>query len=438
MPLELATLTPAQYGLVSRAHELIAVSVPWLSRINTAFPVFSAAGSSSNYTDTHGNIYINFDAEYLDVEARGEARVVAELTTTIAACAWKTLRGHDARSEEFGADDREHWEQASSAVCCRDAVKTPVTGYSDSRTRYLPRPETMVTVAALAAVLPGLTDPEYITTEDLYLLLEEDKKRHSGGGSGGGSSLPEPTVMPLPQGEVPPDGASEQGDLELDGIRADVAQSISAASGIGTELPENVTEWAADVQADAHLSLAERFRSVVGAVVDTTVNGSRRTYRRPPRFDNGHFIVPGSAGSIRRMVVGIDVSGSRSDDELTQDFAEVTAAAMSHGFAVSYFSVSTMPHAMRHAVPGEAPVFDRDRAGTDMRMAFTLFDEGDWDIAVLLTDGLTPWPTTPARCREVLVAISQPEGQDVSDLVDTAAAAVPWATVVALPYSWKR
>lgn len=438
MPLELATLTPAQDRLVSRAHELIAVSVPWLSRINTAFPVFSAAGDSSNYTDAHGNIYIDFDAEYLDVEARGESRVVAELTTTITACAWKTLRGHVARSEDFGADDQEHWEQASSAVCCRDAVNTPVTGYSDSRTRYLPRPENMVTVAALASVLPGLSDPESITTEDLYLLLEEDKERRSGGGSGGGSDLPEPTVKPLPQGAVPPDGASEQGDLELDGIRADVAQSISAAQGIGTELPENVTEWAADVQADAHLGLADRFRSVVGSVVDTSVNGSRRTYRRPPRFDDGHFIVPGSAGSIRRMVVGIDVSGSRSDAELTQDFAEVTAAAMSHGFDVSYFSVSTMPHGLRHAAFGEAPVFDRDQAGTDMRMAFTMFDEGDWDIAVLLTDGLTPWPTTPARCREVLVAISQPEGRDVSELVDTTAVELPWATVVALPHSWKH
>ena len=124
--------------------------------------------------------------------------------------------------------------------------------------------------------------------------------------------------------------------------------------------------------------------------------------------------------------------------QVAGDFAEVTAAAMSHGFDVSYFSVSTMPHGLRHAAFGEAPVFDRDQAGTDMRMAFTMFDEGDWDIAVLLTDGRTPWPTTPARCREVLVAISQPEGRDVSELVDTTAAELPWATVVALPHSWKH
>lgn len=426
----LSVTVPEQEALVSRVHELIATSVPWLSRINHTFPVFSAGQAQSHYTDDHGNIYIDFGVDYLDVDTLGEPRVVANLATTLVACAWKILRNHDSRSTSFAVTDAENWQQASSAVCCRDAVQTPVTGYADRHTRYLPRPEGMVTVNALSSVLPGITDPETITTEDLYLLLEKESRKRGGNGTASGL---QPSIRPLPAGAIPPPEASDRGELEMDSVRSDVAQSIASERSRGTDLPDSVEEWAATENAKAHLSLEERFRSVVGSVVDSSVAGSRHTYRRPPRIDDSHFLFPGRAGSVRRMIIGIDVSGSRSDDELTQDFAEVAAAAESRGFDISYFSVSTVAHGVRKAVSGQPPVFDRDAAGTDMRMAFTLFDEGNWDVAVLLTDGLTPWPTTPPRCRETLVAISHPEAGVPKDILDTAVSAMPWATVVPLP-----
>src|SRR5699024_6490086 len=175
----------------------------------------------------------------------------------------------------------------------------------------------------------------------------------------------------------------------------------------GSALPESVTEWLAGVALRPVLTDKELSLLVVGRELDATRSGSRRTSRRESRREHDAPVyMPGRAQPVVDLYVGFDVSGSKSDAELVRDSSEVLALGQRRGMKVRYFSVSTMHHQMRELMPGEAPTFDRDGAGTDMRVAFDVFDIHEAKAAILFTDGYTPWPTEVPPGVHYIVAIT--------------------------------
>lgn len=186
----------------------------------------------------------------------------------------------------------------------------------------------------------------------------------------------------------------------------DIAKSGKAA---GNMIPEGAVEWAAEFLLPPVLPLHELFKTTLGRLIDSSGRGSKSTYRRRSRRQDavgGKILLPGKARSVTEIMVGIDVSGSRSDEELARDFTEITAIAESKGYRVKYFSVSTVHHEIRSLMRGDRPIIDRDYAGTDMRMAFEVFDAHDAPARILMTDGYTDWPDMVRSGTETLVAIT--------------------------------
>lgn len=234
-------------------------------------------------------------------------------------------------------------------------------------------------------------------------------------GQGSGPGLPSDSAFRT----MDPDDADamdnvnglSQSDKEL--MRHQVAKDIADAnsSGIGNQLPESVQEWSADQLADPILSPHSLFQQRVGGKLDHARSGRAGTYRKRSRRQSGvggRVVLKGRVQRVKDVYVGVDVSGSRSDAELTRDFAEIANLASDRSMRVKYFSVSTMPHGVRDLARGEEPVFDRDQAGTDMRVAFDLFDIHQAQARILMTDGYTPWPEEVEPGTQTLVAITAP------------------------------
>lgn len=247
----------------------------------------------------------------------------------------------------------------------------------------------------------------------------QDDGQGSGQGSGqgggqGGSGVPSDAAFRT----MDPSGADDAGanglspsDKELmqHQVAKDISDAAQSGSGIGNSLPESVTEWSADQLADPILSPHSLFRTRVGGKLDHARSGRAGTYRKRSRRQSGvgsNVVIKGRVQRIEDVYVGVDVSGSRSDKELSRDFSEVANLASERSLRVKYFSVSTMPHGVRDLARGEEPVFDRDQAGTDMRVAFDLFDIYDAQARILMTDGYTPWPTEVDPSTHTIVAIT--------------------------------
>lgn len=240
----------------------------------------------------------------------------------------------------------------------------------------------------------------------------DDQDGQDGQGSGDGSD----------QGSANDPGSGSRGSKNLDAARRglspdnleqlqrsmaeDIARSGKSA---GNAIPDAAVEWAAEFLLPPKLPLHELFQNTLGALIDTSRSGHKATYRRRSRRQDAvgdRVILPGKARAVTEVMVGIDVSGSRSDDELERDFAEIAAVAESKGFRVRYFSVSTVHHEIRDLHTSDLPVFDRDYAGTDMRMAFEVFDAHDAPARILMTDGYTGWPDSVRSGTETLVTIT--------------------------------
>ena len=107
------------------------------------------------------------------------------------------------------------------------------------------------------------------------------------------------------------------------------------------------------------------------------------------------------------------------DDELTLALSAVEQLGRERGFNIYYFSVSTMPHGMRELQQGETPVFDRDSAGTDMRMAFDVFALHGAKTRMLITDSYTPWPSDVEPGTVNIVAIPTYDKETFDQLKQT-------------------
>lgn len=191
-------------------------------------------------------------------------------------------------------------------------------------------------------------------------------------------------------------GADSLDDGGIDDLKNSVAHDAKRYKQAGNALPESVSEWSTKTLDQQVIDPMVFFNATVGGHLDYTSSGRIPTYSRRSRRQSAvsnRVILQGNAAEIKDLHVGIDVSGSMGDDELTLALSAVEQLGRERGFNIYYFSVSTMPHGMRELQQGETPVFDRDGAGTDMRMAFDMFALYGAKTRMLITDSYTPWPS---------------------------------------------
>jgi predicted metal-dependent peptidase len=181
--------------------------------------------------------------------------------------------------------------------------------------------------------------------------------------------------------------------------------------------------WAESVMGprlDWRRLLAAKMRSSAAAVS----GAADYSYARPSRRRVQRVVLPSLQRPVPRVAVIVDTSGSVDDDLLGLAWAEVHGCLRSLGVRrdlLTVYAADTAVH--RLTGPPRRQMSLIGGGGTDMAGAIgmVLTARPPPDLAVVITDGLTPWPVV-RPCRDVIIA-----------LLPTAAtrpAPPPWAHIV--------
>ena len=318
--------------------------------------------------------------------------------------------------------------------------------------------------------------PDFITTEDLYDALKESlpkqgssDKSAAGGGTGDGSSdgtttgtdtgtgtgtpgdessdtdsesgsgagdsdnptASDGSTSPYPVGISTADTLAESAadttgitgitPDERDELTRNVANDAKSYAAAGNQLPDSVVEWSADTLKDPVIDPMLFFNNTVGGHLDYTRAGTNPTYSRRSRRQSAvsdRVILQGNANVTHDLYIAVDVSGSMGDADLTLALSAVEQLGTERGFNIYYFTVSAMQHEIRKLTPGETPSFERDCAGTDMRVAFDVFSIYGAKTRMVITDGYTPWPTDSEPGTVTVVAIPTRSEQEFEAIAE--------------------
>lgn len=195
----------------------------------------------------------------------------------------------------------------------------------------------------------------------------------------------------------------DEGTLEV--ARRAVAQKAKEyeAKGRGT-LPSGMRRWV-----DQILNPRVDWRSVLRRMVKGTIahhlGKKRPTYTKPNRRGHAYHpvIMPGYYGLKPRVAIVVDTSGSMGKEELAQALGEI------HGILrqvreVTVISTDAAAHTVQKVFRPEQITL-MGGGGTDMTQGIKKAEELRADIAVIITDGDTPWPTKPPKITTLAVII---------------------------------
>jgi predicted metal-dependent peptidase len=204
-------------------------------------------------------------------------------------------------------------------------------------------------------------------------------------------------------------------------VRQQVAVEIMRHVASRGDVPANLRRWAKE-----RLHPKVNWRAVLRNSVRQCLVTLRQ--RRFPSYALRHrraealdpFFLPGAYGRLPRVAVVVDTSGSVSDAMLAQALGELRGVLRS-GARVTLYSVDAGVHHVQRVFRGD-PVALYGGGGTDMRVGIARALEDGHELIVVLTDGYTPWPSTPPRARVVVGLLGDcPNGPP------------SWAKVVRIP-----
>jgi predicted metal-dependent peptidase len=162
------------------------------------------------------------------------------------------------------------------------------------------------------------------------------------------------------------------------------------------EIPEHWKRWADDVLTPPEIPWQVLLRSLVNSAV-TAAGRVDYTYRRVSRrqYSVDDVVLPGLGEPAVRSAVVVDVSGSVGDESLGKALREIRGILGS--------SRSVRVYAVDSQVQAAADVFDvsevkrvlKGGGGTDMGVGIAAAMESNPDVIIVITDGLTPWPSDP-------------------------------------------
>ena len=199
-------------------------------------------------------------------------------------------------------------------------------------------------------------------------------------------------------------GAHPLGGHEAAAIRISVRDAIAAGRGTA---PAGWQRWA-----ERYGKAPQDWRTLLGAAFRTSLGAAAGagdyTYRRPSRRTaslGGRLVLPSLRRPLPQVAVVIDTSGSVSDVDLGSALTEVAAITRAVGVTGRNVAVYTCDAAVQTAqtVCRAEDLTLVGGGGTDLRKgiraAMTRIPRPD--VAVVLTDGGTPWPAEEPGCRVV-------------------------------------
>ena len=193
------------------------------------------------------------------------------------------------------------------------------------------------------------------------------------------------------------------GESEL--LRKQVAQEISKQAGTA---PGFASRWADEQlhpQIDWRRVLAGAIR---GAIMDAS-GAVDYTYQRPSRRQASpafkRIVMPSLRGPRPRVQIAIDTSGSMSKKDLEVALGEIKGIMESTQAEVTVFAVDAEVHT-KQKVYSAKEIKLIGGGGTDMGKGLEVMGKDRAPIAIVITDGFTPWPEKkPKGLNKIIVAL---------------------------------
>jgi predicted metal-dependent peptidase len=209
------------------------------------------------------------------------------------------------------------------------------------------------------------------------------------------------------------------------GARAEQIRDVTAAE-IARATPGSVGRgWAgwSETRLNRRVDWRLELRAHMRSSFATIVGRDNRTRNRPSRrYPGWPVVLPGIVGSRLQATVILDTSGSIDSDLLASFLGEIDGVACASGAAIEILEVDSEVRARTLAM--RAPHRVQGGGSTDLRAAFTMLEANGSrvDVIIVLTDGMTPWPTKRPRA-PVIGVFPTPGAFDSPD----------WVKVVRLP-----
>lgn len=248
-----------------------------------------------------------------------------------------------------------------------------------------------------------------------------DPSEGCGSGAGGVAGAWE-----LPEPGLEPGGGSAPGvtPAEADVIRWQVAEDVltyARSKGIGS-LPSGLERWADGYLAPPKIDWRRELAHHLHWAVAWTKGRTEPTFSRPARRRIPDIILPGHRRPLPKVAIVIDTSGSMDEKDLQAALAEAQGILSHLKATVTVLSVDAQVQ-NEQKVRSARSVRLKGGGGTHMGTGIARAQELQPrpDVIVVMTDGLTPWPSQ-APPQKVLVVV-----------IGTSEQGPPWARTVHVP-----
>jgi len=213
--------------------------------------------------------------------------------------------------------------------------------------------------------------------------------------------------------EIPPDDPATPSLSK--GEAASIRAKVSVAARNASRAPAGWRRWAGSQQAHP-VDWRSQLRAAVRLPRQQRAGSTEVTYQRPSRrhSDPQEVILPARCRPRYEVAVIVDTSGSVTDRQLGAALAQIETVQRQCELAELWvIACDTVPSEplRAHRV---APIELRGGGGTDLRSALALLPRlhPRPDVAIVITDGLTPWPDRPPNGIAVIVATTgRPSGR---------------------------
>ena len=271
-------------------------------------------------------------------------------------------------------------------------------------------------------VLPAqFGKPNNLTAEEYFLAIPQDSERVDAGE--GTASAPDSRCGPGATGIAEPwftDATRTLAEISGDDpvhaglspghaqvVRQAVANQIRSF-GIGS-VPGHLSSWAGDL-ADPKVDWRQELATLVRNATADAMGASDYRYRRPSRRQSAFpdIILPSLRQPVPNIAVVVDTSGSMWGYDLGTALAEINGILNATGTnrQCTVLSVDAQVQACRKVFHADQVVV-KGGGGTHMGRgiegASSLIPRPD--VVIVLTDGYTPWPSTPPYGMRVVIGL---------------------------------
>jgi len=390
--------------------------LPYLARGLYALVTVETHEVARLASDEHWRLYVNPDWV--------ASTTVEDLARALSHELWHLLLDHAGRARSLGVDRATAgaWHEATDLAICdtlapegvvpADLVSAATELRAEHRGTLPPGRPAEEYWATLARLPAGDTSEP---GED----AEDDGPAHHGSSVDG---RPRPWELP-PEADV---GAVDEG--HAGGIREVVAIEYRGRKGGRGDTPGEAARWVRRMT-EPTLPWEQLLAQSVRRGVGWTSGRTHTTWTRPNRRASstpGMFL-PGWRRPNPTVAMVVDTSGSVDDALLARAMGEVEGALRALGVAGSSVTVLACDAAVQ-AVTRVRRARDavlHGGGGTDLRVALAVVEDlrPRPTLAVVLTDGWTPWPATPPTGCAVVIALLTRRGEETPELPD-------WATTI--------